>query len=85
MIASHASQFSVFMFENSIKLYEELMEWLNLKNRDMQKLARYAVVSVLKVVRIFLNKNSGNSKDSFQIIVLNIFLCFYFRFQNIGN
>ncbi|KAG8200791.1 hypothetical protein JTE90_006373 [Oedothorax gibbosus] len=49
LLAAHAPQFGLCVFENCIELYCDLMEWIDRDNREMQKLGREAVVSILKV------------------------------------
>lgn len=50
MIAAHAQQFSQFIFEDCINIFQELKGWVSNNNRDMQKLGRDAIIAVLKVV-----------------------------------
>ncbi|CAL1269299.1 unnamed protein product [Larinioides sclopetarius] len=49
LLASHALQFDLYVFENCVDLYHEVMDWVEHPNREMQKLGRDAIVSVLKV------------------------------------
>ncbi|XP_054711224.1 DNA-dependent protein kinase catalytic subunit-like, partial [Uloborus diversus] len=79
LLAAHASQFGLFIFENSTEIYDELMQWVIYKNRDMQKLGRDATVALLKVIaEMITSKYSEDEK-----FCRNIFSYFMKKFLNI--
>ncbi|GFR09046.1 DNA-dependent protein kinase catalytic subunit [Trichonephila clavata] len=64
LLAAHAPQFELFVFENCVDLYEDIMLWVQHQNRDMQKIGRDAVVSVLKVTSDMVSSKYKEDKDN---------------------
>ncbi|GFT40379.1 DNA-dependent protein kinase catalytic subunit [Trichonephila clavipes] len=64
LLAAHAPQFELFVFENCVDLYEDIMLWVQHQNRDMQKIGRDAVVSVLKVTADMVSSKYEEDKDN---------------------
>ncbi|GFT93732.1 DNA-dependent protein kinase catalytic subunit [Nephila pilipes] len=64
LLAAHAPQFELFIFENCVDLYDGMMLWVQHQNRDMQKIGRDAIGSILKVTAEMVSSKYEEDKDN---------------------
>ncbi|XP_037658373.1 DNA-dependent protein kinase catalytic subunit [Choloepus didactylus] len=66
LLALHASQFSTYLLDNYISLFEVLSKWCSHTNVDVKKAANSALESFLKQVSVMVAKDAEMHKSKLQ-------------------